>query len=91
MKSSTFWDVTPCSPLKFNRHSGGTCSLHLQGRRINRERNQREAGSKLLVGLFFDTEDAETSGAFQKTTWRYIPEDRTPRLRNVFVLIIKSK
>jgi hypothetical protein len=57
MNSSTFWDITPCSPLKFNRHSGGTCRLRLQGRRISRERNQRETDSKFLLGLFFDTED----------------------------------
>jgi hypothetical protein len=34
MKSSIFWDITPCSPLKFSRHFGGTYRLHLQGRRI---------------------------------------------------------
>jgi hypothetical protein len=28
--NSTFWDITPCSPLKFNRCFGETCSLHLQ-------------------------------------------------------------
>jgi hypothetical protein len=30
MKSSVFWDVTPFSPLKVNRISGGKCCLHLQ-------------------------------------------------------------
>jgi hypothetical protein len=30
LKISIFWDVTPCSPLKVNRHFGGTCRLHLQ-------------------------------------------------------------
>jgi hypothetical protein len=25
MKSSIFWDITPCSPLEVNRHFGGTC------------------------------------------------------------------
>jgi hypothetical protein len=24
MKSSTFWDITPCSPLKVNQRFGGT-------------------------------------------------------------------
>jgi hypothetical protein len=43
MKSSVFWDITPCSPLKANRRFGGTCRLHLQGRRISRSRNQRES------------------------------------------------
>jgi hypothetical protein len=35
MKSSTFWYITPFSPLEVNRHFGGTFRLHLQGRRIN--------------------------------------------------------
>jgi hypothetical protein len=34
MKSSIFWDTTPCSPLKVNRRFGGTCRVHVQGRRI---------------------------------------------------------
>jgi hypothetical protein len=28
MKSSTFLDITPCSPLKVNRRFGGICYLH---------------------------------------------------------------
>jgi hypothetical protein len=43
MKSAIFWDITPCSQLTVNRHFGGTYHLHLQGRRINRARNQRES------------------------------------------------
>jgi hypothetical protein len=43
MKSSIFWDITPCSPLKVNWRFGGTCRLHLQGRKISRARNQRES------------------------------------------------
>jgi hypothetical protein len=31
-KSSVFWDKTPCSPLKVNRHLEGTYRLHLHGR-----------------------------------------------------------
>jgi hypothetical protein len=33
MKSIIFWDITPCSPLSFNRRFGGTYRLYLQGRR----------------------------------------------------------
>jgi hypothetical protein len=33
MKSTIFWDVTPCSLLSFNRRFGGTYRLHLQGRK----------------------------------------------------------
>jgi hypothetical protein len=32
MKSTIFWDITPCSPLKVNQHFGGTYRLHLQDR-----------------------------------------------------------
>jgi hypothetical protein len=32
MKSSIFWDITSCSPVKVNRRFGGTYRLHLQGR-----------------------------------------------------------
>jgi hypothetical protein len=46
MKNSIFRDITPCSPLKVNRRFGGTCRLHLHGRRINQERNKHEAGSE---------------------------------------------
>jgi hypothetical protein len=46
-KTSLFRDITPySSPLKANRLSGGTCRLHLQGRRISQARNQREARRK---------------------------------------------
>jgi hypothetical protein len=37
MKSSVFWDITPCSPLKVNRHFGGTYRLHLQNIRISKQ------------------------------------------------------
>jgi hypothetical protein len=43
MKSSIFWDITPCSPLRFNRRFGGTYRLHLQGGRISLARNQLES------------------------------------------------
>jgi hypothetical protein len=45
-KSSVFWDITSCSPLKVNRCFGATCRRHLHGRRISEARNQREAVSK---------------------------------------------
>jgi hypothetical protein len=33
MKSTIFWDITPCGPLKGIRRFGGTYRLHLQGRK----------------------------------------------------------
>jgi hypothetical protein len=43
IKSTIFWDITPCSPLNVNRRFGGTYRLYLQGRRISQTRNQRES------------------------------------------------
>jgi hypothetical protein len=43
MKSSIFWDITRCSPLKVNQRFGETCRLHLQGLGISKARNQRKS------------------------------------------------
>jgi hypothetical protein len=52
IKSITFSDITPCSPLKVNRRFGGTYCLHLQGRRINRAKKPAWS-RKLLHSRFF--------------------------------------
>jgi hypothetical protein len=46
MKSSVFWDITSCSPLKVHRRFGGICRLPLHSSRVSKERNQHVAGSK---------------------------------------------
>jgi hypothetical protein len=46
MKSSIFWDIMSCSPLKVTPRFGGTCRLHLQIRRMSQTTNEREAGCK---------------------------------------------
>jgi hypothetical protein len=83
--SSLFSDTTPCSPLKVNWRLGGTYSHHLQVRRISWARNQHESRwqamlvccsaypSTLKIKV---TCSSETSVDFQRTTRRYIPEDR---------------
>jgi hypothetical protein len=38
MKSSSFWDITPCGPLKVDQCFGGTYHLHLQYQRISQAR-----------------------------------------------------
>jgi hypothetical protein len=43
MKSTIFWHITPCSPLKVNKYFGAICHFQLQGRRISQTINQREA------------------------------------------------
>jgi hypothetical protein len=49
MKSSIFWDITACNPLKVNGHFGGTCQPHIQGRRINLTKIENEACSKQSI------------------------------------------
>jgi hypothetical protein len=53
--------IMPHSPLKVNRRFGGTCRLHLLGRRISQASNQSSAFCLLhagsLFGIFFDIED----------------------------------
>jgi hypothetical protein len=39
-RSSVFWDITPCSPLKVNQCFGRTCRLHLQCRWMSRARTR---------------------------------------------------
>jgi hypothetical protein len=70
MKSSIFWDITSCSPLKFSRCLGRTCRLYLQGRRIRQAIIQHEAGSRRQ---HFPPERRFTFNGLQL----YMPEDRT--------------
>jgi hypothetical protein len=51
MKSSVFWDITPCSPLKFNLCVGEACQFHVQGGRISKAKSHGEAGGKKNTGL----------------------------------------
>jgi hypothetical protein len=68
MKSCVFWDITPCSPLKVNRRFVGACRA-----------TYFHAG--FLLSLFFDPGDGGDmclrNVGWQRTTRRYIPEDRT--------------
>jgi hypothetical protein len=63
-----FWDITLRSPLKVNQRFGGTCRLHLQGRRISQERNKRESRwearfhTGFLVGFIWPLTQANSSG-----------------------------
>jgi hypothetical protein len=75
--ATIFLDITPCSPLKINRGFGETYRLHLRGRRISRERNQRESRwqAELLAWLILRLWrwrlicTSETSVDSQRTTW----------------------
>jgi hypothetical protein len=57
MKSSIFWDITPCSTLNVNRRFGETYRLHFQGRKISRASTVTCYHAGFLLGLFFDPED----------------------------------
>jgi hypothetical protein len=42
-KSYIFPGIRPCSPLKINQRSWGTCLPHLQSRKISQTRNYHES------------------------------------------------
>jgi hypothetical protein len=51
LNSIIFWDMTPCSPLSFNRRFGGTYCLHLQGGRNRFSKTSKQTGGlPLLLG-----------------------------------------
>jgi hypothetical protein len=70
MKSTIFWNITPCIPLSVNRRFGETYRLHLLSRWF-------------LAQLIFSAMkmeaicSSETLVATQRTTRRYNPEDDT--------------
>jgi hypothetical protein len=73
VKSCIFGDITPCSPLKFNLRFGGICRLQIQGRGTS----WFLAQLILLIMKNEATCSSETAIDFQRTTRRYIPEDKT--------------
>jgi hypothetical protein len=68
-KESVFWDIMPYNLLKVNLCFRVTCYLHPEGWKIN----------PLLAASFTQvTCSPESCIDFQRTSWHYIPEDRTP-------------
>jgi hypothetical protein len=57
MKSTIFWDITPCSSWKVNRRFGGTHRLHLQGRRISHARNPQHGRDMFLWNISWHSLD----------------------------------
>jgi hypothetical protein len=65
MKSTIFWDIIPCSPLKVNRRFEEIYRLHLQGQIIRGTKTIVKAGGKqeyqaelaIYFHAFFDLED----------------------------------
>jgi hypothetical protein len=90
MKSSIFWDITPCSLLKVNRRFGETCCLHIQCRRISQS---LLATGFMLVSCFayssilkMKTCSSAMSVDFQLTTQRHIAETRALNFRIILDL-----
>jgi hypothetical protein len=77
LNSSTFRDITQCSPLKVNGHFGETFRPHLQGRRKSKIKVRNRLHEYLFYAIPEDGRDIflETSVDFHQTTRRYIPED----------------
>jgi hypothetical protein len=73
MKSSIFWNITKCSPLKINQHFGGTCCL-------NRANSMRATYFRAGYSSTLKMEaicSSETLVEFQWTIRRYIQGYRT--------------
>jgi hypothetical protein len=75
IKSTIFWDISPCSSLKVKRHFGRTYRFHFQG-------ESRRQAELFLSVLFFKPEDGEDMfvrnvGGFSTDCMSYIPEDYT--------------
>jgi hypothetical protein len=86
IKSSFFWVIMPCSPLKVNRNFGGTYRHYLQGLKISQARKQLEVGSKQSFMLVSCSAYSSTLKmnvppkrrlTFQRTIQRYILKVKT--------------
>jgi hypothetical protein len=83
MRSSIFWDITPCSPLKVNRRFGGTHRLHLQGRTNRAKKPAWKQVASRSCSAYSSTLkmeaicSSETSVGSRRTAGRYIPEERS--------------
>jgi hypothetical protein len=76
LKSTIFWDITPCSPLSVNWRFGGTYRLHLQDRK-------NKLGKKLVW-----KQVASRSLFFLLWRWRrYVPPKRRLTLNGLHCVI----
>jgi hypothetical protein len=73
MDNSIFWDITLCIPSKVNRRFGGTCRKAFYLPHAFTLVSCSAYSSTLKMEA---TCSSEMSVSFQRTTWRYIPEDR---------------
>jgi hypothetical protein len=73
INSSIFWDITPHSPLRVNRHFRGTCRLHRLATCFSLVSCLAYSSTTKMEA----TCPSEMSANFQDITWHYVPEDRT--------------
>jgi hypothetical protein len=78
LKSTIFWDMTPCSLLSFNRRFGGTYRLHPETQWTTRRYIPEDGNISSIFRMEMEAIcSSETSVETQRTTRRHIPEDGT--------------
>jgi hypothetical protein len=75
-KSSIFWDIMPCSPLKVNLLFGGACPFIFR-LCLPPAFTLVSCSVPSLTSKMEATCSPRTLVDFQQTTQRYVPEDRT--------------
>jgi hypothetical protein len=68
IKSSVFWDITPCTPLKVSRRFGGKYRLHLQDWRIS----HHEADSKFSSFAYSSILKMEATGSSEMSCFMLV-------------------
>jgi hypothetical protein len=76
LRSSVFWNITLCSPLKVKRRFGGTCHFHLQSWRIKPSKKllwstgseQETLLACVLLGILLNPEDGDDI-FFRNVAW----------------------
>jgi hypothetical protein len=94
VKSTIFWDITPCGPLKVNRRSDEyIASISRVENKPSKIPGWKQVASLKIEAMFF----SETSVDFRRTMRRYIPEDnntlhnhRCENLRSYRMIDIKA-
>jgi hypothetical protein len=81
MKTSVFWDIMKCSPVKVNQQFGGIYCFNLQGLRIsNKETSKKQEARCLASSLILKMEvicSFRMSVDFYWTTLHFIAEGFT--------------